>query len=56
MNLLLGVGQAASGEHGPKLLVMEYNNSSSKDKYAFVGKGVCFDAGGYNIKTAGHMR
>lgn len=56
MNLLLGVGQAASGEHGPKLLVMEYNNSSSKDKYAFIGKGVCFDAGGYNIKTAGHMR
>ncbi len=55
--LLTGVGKAADEEKFlPKLMVIEYNNSSSKDKYAFVGKGVCFDTGGMNIKTGPNMR
>jgi leucyl aminopeptidase len=55
--LLTGVGKAADEEkYLPKLMVIEYNNSTSKDKYAFVGKGVCFDTGGMNIKTGPNMR
>ena len=58
MNLLVGVGQSTlkNPKFSPKLLQIEYKNSSSKDKYVFVGKGVCFDSGGYNLKTGPHMR
>ncbi|AJQ45151.1 aminopeptidase A [Ureaplasma diversum] len=58
MNLHYGVGKAAVSEKfQPRLVVIEYlNNSSTKEKYAFVGKGVCFDTGGYNVKTGSHMR
>lgn len=57
MNLLLAVGQGAKAkEFTPKLLVIEYKNSASKKLYGYVGKGVCFDAGGSNLKTMGHMR
>lgn len=57
MNLLTGVGKGGSGDKGARLMYLEYlNNKSSKDKYGYVGKGVCFDAGGYNIKTGPNMR
>ena len=57
MNLLLGVGKGGEGDKAPRLMHIEYlNNKKSKDKYGYVGKGVCFDAGGYNIKTGPHMR
>ena len=57
MYLLTGVGQAATkSKNSPKLLQIEYKNSNSKDKFVFVGKGVCFDSGGYNLKTGQHMR
>ncbi len=58
MGSLLSVGQGCSlPENEQRLLVVEYKgNPSSKTSYGFVGKGVCFDSGGYNIKTAGHMR
>ncbi|MCV3743645.1 leucyl aminopeptidase [Ureaplasma sp. ES3154-GEN] len=52
-----GVGKAAVSEsYQPRLLVLEYNTKPSNQKYAFVGKGVCFDTGGNNIKTGSHMR
>ena len=57
MNLLVGVGKLATGEKSPKMMVLEYNNDkSSERKYGYVGKGVCFDAGGYNVKTGPNMR
>lgn len=35
---------------------MSYNgNTDSDDWVAFVGKGVCFDSGGLDIKTAAGM-
>ncbi|ACI60114.1 leucyl aminopeptidase [Ureaplasma urealyticum] len=58
MNAHVGVGKAAvSDKAQPRLVVVEYNNNPDTDeKYAFVGKGVCFDSGGYNVKTGSHMR
>ncbi len=58
MNLILAVGQGATNlADEPKLMVIEYlNNKDSNDIYGFVGKGVCFDSGGYNLKPGNHMR
>lgn len=55
---LLGVGQAATEEHTTtRMMVIEYiGDPSNKQKRAYVGKGVCFDTGGYNIKTGPNMR
>jgi leucyl aminopeptidase len=51
---LLGVAQGAASN--PHMVVLEYNGGNKKDKpLAFVGKGVCFDSGGYNIKPTGRM-
>ncbi len=54
MNLILGVNAGSIIE--PRLLVIEYKNSPSKEKFAYVGKGITFDSGGMNIKTASYMR
>jgi len=55
MGLLLGVNAGSDKE--PRLLVLEYNgNKSSSKKTAFVGKGITFDTGGYNIKVQDYMR
>ena len=49
MGALLGVGQGS--ERGSYLVTIEWNGKKSKDKpLAFVGKGVCFDTGGYSLK------
>jgi len=57
MNLLTGVGQGAHDlDHQAKLMVIEYKNSDSAKHYGYVGKGVCFDNGGNNIKTGPNMR
>lgn len=55
MGMLLGVNKGS--KHEAKLLVIEYTGApSSKAKFAYVGKGICFDSGGMNLKTGGHMR
>ena len=58
MNLLLNVAAGASKE--PYLLVMEYMNGKKNDKpTVLVGKGVCYDSGGMNLKPAAglsHMK
>lgn len=44
------VGRASRNE--PTFINLKYNGNPQSDKWvAFVGKGVCFDAGGLNIKT-----
>ncbi len=53
MNGILSVGRGSSVE--PRLLVVSYRGGST-DPVAFVGKGITFDSGGYNIKTAQGMR
>ena len=53
-NALLGVGQGSV--KGSYLVTMEWNGTKSKSKpLAFVGKGVCFDTGGYSLKPARFM-
>ena len=54
MGALLGVGQGSI--RGSYLATMEWNGNKSKSKpLAFVGKGVCFDTGGYSLKPAKFM-
>jgi leucyl aminopeptidase len=50
---LLAVGRAS--EHGPTLAVVEWRGDPQREGWdaVLVGKGVTFDTGGLNIKTAG---
>lgn len=48
--MLHAVGRASINK--PAFVNLSYNgNPDSKDWVAFVGKGVCFDTGGLDIKT-----
>jgi len=54
MNALLGVGQGSV--RGSYLVTIEWNGARNNSKpLAFVGKGVCFDTGGYSLKPAKFM-
>jgi leucyl aminopeptidase len=54
MEMFLSVGQAATCP--PRLVILEYNgNPDSEDKIALVGKGICFDTGGLNLKPTGFI-
>ena len=54
MNALLGVGQGSI--RGSYLVTIEWNGARNNSKpLAFVGKGVCFDTGGYSLKPAKFM-
>ena len=54
MHALLGVGQGSI--RGSYLVTMEWNGLKNNSKpLAFVGKGVCFDTGGYSLKPARFM-
>ena len=54
MNALLGVGQGSI--RGSYLVTIEWKGLKSNSKpLAFVGKGVCFDTGGYSLKPAKFM-
>ncbi len=46
---LLAVGQGSI--HPPKMVVMEWRGSNERP-LVLIGKGICFDAGGINLKTA----
>ena len=49
------VGRAASAEREPRLIELNWGNPKHP-KISLVGKGVCFDSGGLNIKGADGMR
>ncbi|MEM7780160.1 MAG: leucyl aminopeptidase family protein [Pseudomonadota bacterium] len=49
------VGRAADRKHAPRLLHIEWG-SKDDPVLAIVGKGVCFDSGGLDIKPAAGMR
>jgi leucyl aminopeptidase len=54
MNALLGVGQGSI--RGSYLVTMEWKGEkNNSNPLAFVGKGVCFDTGGYSLKPAKFM-
>ena len=54
MHALLGVGQGSI--RGSYLVTMEWNGAKNDSKpLAFVGKGVCFDTGGYSLKPPKFM-
>jgi len=53
-----GVGRAAARHHAPRLMHLTWPASGGKEKHpvvAIVGKGVCFDSGGLDIKPASGM-
>ncbi len=52
MHSMLGVNLGSANP--PKLIILEYNGGSGKP-VAFLGKGITFDSGGYNIKPSGYM-
>jgi leucyl aminopeptidase len=53
--LIAAVGAAASPARAPRLIELEWGNPADP-RIAIVGKGVCFDSGGLDIKPASGMR
>jgi len=53
--MIHAVGLAAAREHAPRLIELEWG-SPVHPRVAIVGKGVCFDSGGLDIKPASGMR
>jgi leucyl aminopeptidase len=53
--MIAAVGRAASKERAPRLVELEWGNPKHP-RIAIVGKGVCFDSGGLDIKNASGMR
>ena len=54
MGSFFGVGQGSHEES--QLIIFEYFGGKKKDApIAFLGKGVCFDSGGYNLKPTKHI-
>ncbi|HEX8412713.1 MAG TPA: leucyl aminopeptidase family protein [Sphingomicrobium sp.] len=53
--LIMAVGRAASPDRAPRLIEVEWGNPAHP-RVAIIGKGVCFDSGGLDIKNAGGMR
>ncbi|MEO7247776.1 MAG: leucyl aminopeptidase family protein [Novosphingobium sp.] len=48
------VGRAASRSHAPRMIELEWGNAKHP-RLALVGKGVCFDSGGLDIKPSSGM-
>ena len=53
--LIAAVGAAASPERAPRLIELEWGKADDP-RVAIVGKGVCFDSGGLDLKPASGMR
>ena len=53
--LIAAVGAAATGERAPRLVELEWGDPSHP-RLAIIGKGVCFDSGGLDLKPASGMR
>jgi len=53
--LIAAVGGAASGARSPRLIELEWGKPGDP-RVAIVGKGVCFDSGGLDLKAAAGMR
>ena len=53
MGAFLAVGQGSINP--PKFIHMKYTNGNPKKRIALIGKGICFDSGGLDIKPASSM-
>lgn len=53
--LIAAVGRAAAPARAPRLIELEWGNSDHP-RIAVIGKGVCFDSGGLDLKTGSGMR
>jgi leucyl aminopeptidase len=53
--MIAAVGQGATRERAPRLIEFTWGKDSAP-RVAIVGKGVCFDSGGLDIKPASSMR
>ena len=53
--MIAAVGRAAVAERGPRLIELNWG-VPSHPRVAIVGKGVCFDTGGLDIKPSAGMR
>ncbi|MEH3047675.1 leucyl aminopeptidase family protein [Sphingomonas adhaesiva] len=53
--MIHAVGQAAPKDRAPRLIELEWGDPADP-RVAIVGKGVCFDSGGLDIKPAAGMR
>jgi leucyl aminopeptidase len=53
--MIHAVGRAAAREHAPRLLHLTWGKESDP-VLAIVGKGVCFDSGGLDVKSASGMK
>jgi leucyl aminopeptidase len=53
--LIHAVGRAASRHHAPRLIELYWGNEDHP-RLAIIGKGVCFDSGGLDVKSATGMR
>src|SRR4051812_13498202 len=53
--LIAAVGAAASPDRAPRLIELEWGKASDP-RIAIVGKGVCFDSGGLDLKSAAGLR
>ncbi|USI72101.1 leucyl aminopeptidase family protein [Sphingomonas morindae] len=53
--LIAAVGRAAGAARGPRLIELEWGDAAHP-RVALIGKGVCFDSGGLDIKPASGMR
>ncbi len=50
------VGRAAGAARAPRLLDLSWSGSETGPQVTLVGKGVCFDTGGLDLKSAGNMK
>ena len=53
--MIAAVGGAATAERAPRLVELDWGNAGHP-RLAVIGKGVCFDSGGLDIKPAAGMR
>ena len=53
--MIAAVGQGATRERAPRLIELHWGKDNAP-RLAIVGKGVCFDSGGLDIKPASGMR
>ena len=54
LHSFLSVGKGSAQE--PQFIIMEYKPANTKRHIGLVGKGITFDTGGLNIKTAGMVQ
>jgi len=53
MECYVAVGQASVNK--PRMIVLEYNGGGKEKPVVLVGKGLCYDTGGINVKPANYM-